>query len=481
MKNHLIQITALLIAVAIPVVPALAFDSGSTGADGAFAPTADTQLVMPQSGIFNFTTVDIPVGVDVTFIKNAGNTPVTILASGDVNIAGVVTVNGGNATDVGNAPASSDGTPGVGGPGGSDGGRGGIYIATGDSSGGEGFGLGAGRRGVFNDFWDQPCGGSGGGFGTAGGFNGSCSGFGVGGGGTYGTAALSQLLGGSGGGGGAGGNAFFGSGGGGGGGALLIASSGTVNITGTVRANGGRGGNQSVNVAGGTGGGGSGGAIRIVATTITGEGPINTSGGQGGSVSGCNAGVCVGGAGGLGRIRLEAETLQRVASTNPPYTFSAPQPIFFAELPTLRITSVGGIATPAVPTGDRDVVLPGFTVNPVTVEVATTSVPLGTTVSLTAKPTRGTQNVGTTSGITGSEASGTAWGDINLPNGASVLTAHTTFTVTAALGDALKNFAEGERVERIELAAAPGRGSITTLITVSGKRFTWPSNELVLN
>jgi hypothetical protein len=61
-----------------------AFDSGSTGADGPFAPTENTILQLPSDGVFNFTTVDIPAGVTVTFSKNTTNTPVYILATGDV-------------------------------------------------------------------------------------------------------------------------------------------------------------------------------------------------------------------------------------------------------------------------------------------------------------------------------------------------------------------------------------------------------------
>ena len=61
-------------------VPGLgfAFDSGSTGADGAFSPTVNTTLELPPSGVFNFTTVNVPAGVTVTFKKNATNTAMKI-------------------------------------------------------------------------------------------------------------------------------------------------------------------------------------------------------------------------------------------------------------------------------------------------------------------------------------------------------------------------------------------------------------------
>ena len=71
------------------IAMAQTFNSGSTGADGPFSPTATTTLTLPPSGVFNFTTVNIPSSVTVRFTKNAANTPVTILASGDVTIARV--------------------------------------------------------------------------------------------------------------------------------------------------------------------------------------------------------------------------------------------------------------------------------------------------------------------------------------------------------------------------------------------------------
>src|SRR5689334_17751554 len=70
------------------------FSSGSTGADGAFAPTASVALQVPPSGTFNFTTINIPAAVTVTFFRNATNTPVTMLASGDVTILGTISLDG---------------------------------------------------------------------------------------------------------------------------------------------------------------------------------------------------------------------------------------------------------------------------------------------------------------------------------------------------------------------------------------------------
>ena len=44
-----------------------AFNSGSTGADGALSPTVNTEIQLPESGILNYTTVNIPSGVTVKF------------------------------------------------------------------------------------------------------------------------------------------------------------------------------------------------------------------------------------------------------------------------------------------------------------------------------------------------------------------------------------------------------------------------------
>ncbi len=89
------------------------FSSGSTGLDGPFAPTANTTLALPPTGVFNFTTVTIPAGVTVAVTPNGANTPVTILATGDVTIAGTLSVSGAT----GGAQATSGPIVNAGGPG----------------------------------------------------------------------------------------------------------------------------------------------------------------------------------------------------------------------------------------------------------------------------------------------------------------------------------------------------------------------------
>lgn len=474
------------------VQPAFAvYDSGSTGADGPFNPSVNTELQIPASGVFNFTTVNIPLGVTVTFKKNTTNTPAVMLASGNVTIAGTINLNGGNATDVGAAGDGNlgdDGIPGIGGPGGYNGGRGGL---PGKLNGGSGLGPGAGGGGnkYTTGYWtnngDVGAGG-GGGFSAAGGnAPGPTSATGIGGP-AYGSSQLLPLIGGSGGGGGAGGIAFAGSGGGGGGGAILIASSGTVSITGSLLADGGNTGASAGDSRGATGGSSSGGAIRVVATAISGNGNISA---KALDVSSASAGytgsapqyyVGWGATGAPGRIRLEAETFTRTAASNPTHSFGSPSSAFVAGLPTLRITSVAGTPAPASPTGNADITLPSTTPNPVTVAFATTGVPTGNTVSLRVTPAYGDAVTVVSPAITGTTAAGTASVSATLPTGPSVLSATTTYTIVVAMGEALSVYAQGETVEKVRLSTTMNGPTLATLITKSGKEFEVPHAALAM-
>ena len=90
-----IQRWAALVALLVPLFFAPAtvraqntFSSGSTGADGPFSPTTTQSIAVPESGVFNYTTVNIPSGVTITYTRSSTNKPLTILASGNVVIAG---------------------------------------------------------------------------------------------------------------------------------------------------------------------------------------------------------------------------------------------------------------------------------------------------------------------------------------------------------------------------------------------------------
>src|SRR5262249_3695116 len=115
---------AMTLAASVPA-SAQSFSSGSTGADGALnAAAGTTTLTVPPSGVFNFTTVNVPSGATVKFTRNATNTPVTMLATGNVTIAGIIDLSGtvGGAGRSGSVAVGPTG--GAGGPGGFDGGSG---------------------------------------------------------------------------------------------------------------------------------------------------------------------------------------------------------------------------------------------------------------------------------------------------------------------------------------------------------------------
>lgn len=468
----------LLLPLAAPLT-AWAYDSGSTGTDGALDVTIDTTLPLPPDGVLNYTDINVAAGATLRFAPNAANTPVTLLASGNVNIAGIIDVSGGWGTPTGAAGDGNigdDALPGTGGPGGFNGGEGGDVVSSGNHSGGFGLGPGGGPGGRI-DHTGKSVGGGGGGYSTPGGSPAyHYTGQNVGGP-AYGSETLLPLVGGSGGGGGAGGSQFRGSGGGGGGGALLIAATGTVDVTGSITANGAAAGSVAGVDHGAGGGGGSGGAIRIVATTLSGNGGIQAERGWYGATPHQDY---RGGTGAYGRIRLEAENFQRTSATSPAFSFGTPAPAFVTGLPALRIASVGGVAAPAVPTGSADIVLPADTPNPVLVEVATTGVPVGNTVEVTVTPAHGEPTSTLTPALTGTIDAATASVAVNLPAGPSTLQAETTYTIVATLGDTLAPLAGGERVERVRLAAAMNGPGTITLITVSGKAYTHPAGKVPL-
>lgn len=458
-------------AAAFAAAPALAFNSGSTGADGALAPNVDTEVPLPADGVLQYSSITIPAGVTVRFRRNTLNTPVTILVSGDATIAGTISVDGENGADAngaGNGSVGDDGLPGKGGPGGFPGGLGGGASTTAAQRLAQaGLGPGGGRPSSRTDL--DYVHGSGGSFATVGGATSGGSA-----GPTYGNIDLLPLIGGSGGSGGNGWTGQSGSGGGGGGGALLLAVSGTLNVTGTIRANGGRGGDVGTpynNNNGQPGGGGSGGAIRLVASTLSGNGAITATGTRGGAWSnhGPNA------AGGAGRIRLEADTLTRSASTNPVASQALPGPLVVTGMPRLRIASVAGIAAPAEPTGGADIVLPEDALDPLEVIVETTNVPLGNTVSIIVTPPTGNPSTVVSGAIQGSEASGSARANVSFGDGLSVLLATLSYSVSGKQALALSRYTEGEPVASVSLEAGLDGQTSTVLVTESGRRVALPA------
>jgi hypothetical protein len=215
------------LVLALPLISLAQFNSGSTGADGTLDLSAMTcpgntcEIQLPESGILNFTTINVPAGKILTFKPNSRNTPVILLAQEAVTIADTVTVS---------APQGANyETPGPGGFYGSEPGR-------------NGFGPGGGNA------------------------NGSREGRWVG------SLSLAPIVGGSGGAGLC--VSFYGCRkGGGGGGAIIIASSTSITITttGNIRA---IGAGDPANY----GGPGSGGAIRLIASSLNIAGQLRAEG-----------------------------------------------------------------------------------------------------------------------------------------------------------------------------------------------------------
>jgi len=431
------------------------FSSGSTGSLGPFNPASNTTVTLPSDGVLNYTTVTIPAGVTVTFTPNAANTPVTMLATSDIVIAGVMNLNGvpGSLADFSaSGPAVQPG--GRGGPGGFAGGQSGTRgLANNAASGGQG--PGGGNPGVDGTTAQ---------------------------GGTYGAPAsfvsLIPLFGGSGGGGTNGGiggspsGPFTGGSGGGGGGAIVIASTTKITISGTVNANGGI---QNF-CSNGSVGNGSGGAIRLVAPQISVSGTLQALGSPGGVSPSCPT------TSGPGRIRIETLVPGPIAATNPtasvvnvlgPVTATSVPALI--NLPTLTISSVGGIATPATPRGSyttADVTLPAGTTNPVPVTITATNTPVGTsfTIKLLPQFANPTTTIVSTSGTV---TNSTATANVTFPNGRiSALQAFGSMILTAGL------LIDGEEVDRVMVATAYGQSSTLSLMMRSGREV--PVSQLSL-
>jgi hypothetical protein len=338
---------SILMATMLGLLPARllaqGFNSGSTEKDGALSVTntvAPTTINLPPDGILNYTTINISPGATLRFKPNALNTPVYLLATGDVVIQGIIDVSGGSGTST---------SPGKGGPGGFDGGSPGLS----GTPPGDGKGPGAGKAG------NQGFGADGAGVGV---YGAEPAGRKPNDGALYGSPLLVPLLGGSGG----GGHAFLDAGsigGGGGGGAILIASNTRISLPeppfGVVQGIFARGGGPPFN-------NGSGGAIRLVAPVVQ-CGPhaqLDITGSRG-----CH-----------GRLRIDAIDKSQI-----------PNPIVAASQGADEAASIGSFMTVFPPNNPRlDVIqAAGTTIPEGTAQPVTVNLPFGAdpnrTVTVQAK------------------------------------------------------------------------------------------------
>ncbi|WP_286206510.1 hypothetical protein [Sessilibacter corallicola] len=448
---------------------AFAFDSGSTGSDGDFNPQISGQITLPESGILNYRTFTIPENVTISFVPNSSNTPAIILVQGDAAIDGTLDLSGLDGDGVGFVPPAAF----AGGKGRSPRLQGGNGLGPGGASGG----MSSGNR---------DCGGAGAGYLAAGGqvrSGGSGCRNGIRVGSPYGSSTLQPLVGGSGGGAGISGadssESFLGAAGGSGGGALLLAVTGNLILNGEILGQGGAGGNLPSGGFSGAGGG-SGGAVRIVATRLIGNGDINVNGGNGGRLNsdGSTAGEG-GGDGSPGRVRIEVDELLFDGRVIPASSLSssAPQPLFLADFPDIRISSIAGVAVPANPTGNNDVILPtALADTSVTIEFETNNVPPGSQVQLLVTPNAGSVTNVLSEPLIGTFEVASTRVEVRLPAGATSLLASVLFTPTEEQIALLQPFTDGQKLVAIKVSQSAAMPSVLSLHTVTGDIFQVPSS-----
>ncbi len=429
MRAIVISAVLVLMFMVVPTAQAQ-FNSGSDGSDGAFSPSSDITVDLsqaptaawntpsPQPGkgvydpekwavVFKYSTVTIPAGVTVTFTNHPARAPVIWLTTGDVTIDGTVSLAGQDGLawvppflsepGPGGFRGGSPGLPSTGrepapgfGPGGAN--------VDGPDNGGYGSGI-AGSYATQPPipwYW--------------------CLADSTSLGPVYGNPDILPLVGGSGAS-GAWANEYGGEGlgGGAGGGSIMIGSSTRV-VVNNVGAN-------SITAAGGNspapgwycGVGGSGGAIRLIASEVSGPGGLWAKGGE--DCNGCPRG-------GDGRIKVEAFTIRLTGSVAPAYSNSLPNPVFPpSNAPVLRATMVKDQPVPADPRAKLDGLAPNgadVTIadsNTVTIQIAASNIPPGTTVNVRVVPTSGESFTVVSTSLTGTLESSTATAQVTFPRG----------------------------------------------------------------
>jgi hypothetical protein len=449
------NLLAALVSGLLPLGGFAQVKSGSNGSDGALNPTSNLVIDMADhpDGIYQYTSVNIPAGVTVSFIPNAANKPVVWLVQGDCVINGFVSIHGYNGTE---------NVGGTGGPGGFSGGNAGTTPSDGGGpGGGKGFSPVSGNAshalagGRLGDNLQEETGS------------------------IYGNRYCLPLSGGSGGG---GGNTCAG----GGGGALLIAASNSIQLNGGIQAGAGSGFSRSFSS---TGGGGSGGSVRLLATTFSGTGSIGVNAGGASHSANYNS---VNSVAGIGRVRIDSFSNQfgGVVSGELSQGF---QPIIIpapGQGIQLAVQSIAGMAVAASPSGvlaNPDVIIPAQQANPIPIVVRCTNLPLNTEISVVVHPANGpdVQAVGLNNA--GTAASSTATVSLNMPRGGGIIYAKAVTGIAggnAAIGSPAEAktrslaetgwTADGERFVKMEITAALGGQQRVAYITESGKRY--PAN-----
>lgn len=392
------------------------FSSGSTGVDGALDLTnGDRTVQLPDSGILNYTTVNIPPGRILTFGLNLRNTPVIVLAQGAVVVSGTINL------------SASGQTPGPGGFYGGD-----WAYPSRSSSGGPGLGPGGGAPGkdtaYIQDAKGQP-------------------------GQWVGPLSLVPSIGGSGGGGSTSGWVFAVCGGpgygGGGGGAITIASSTSIAVAGAIVASGDRP-YCSAN--------GADGAIRLVSNSINVTGSLS-------SVS-------------VVRLEAPLNALVYTGSGTPPVRSTINPLIVPANLPSIVFSAIAGYQVPSYSGSSQttiDLMLPTQLQDPLPVVVHATNVPVGTPVSLSFSAASAGTAISTTATLSGTTASSSATLYVSGLNRSAITYLFVMATFDPAfIANNLKQSGPNA-VARVELASAVGESTTYRFLRRDGTELD-PSN-----
>lgn len=350
MSSNLPSRFAFVVAVAMTALLAVqapgAYDAGSDGSDGDFAPVkgaapwdedgdgivtlrpneiiqvSDGRTIDALNGIFNWTNVVIPSDVTVVFERDrltsaSINAPVIWRAQTTISVAGTLNLNGkfrGGLTSGAGAPGGWDGSF-----------NGAVYMGHSDTGAHVGSELGFPLAGGTGDQ-------------DAIGVNGS-----------------------------------------GGGGCILLAADESVSITGSITARGADN-TQGFNAGGGPG------AVRVVSDAIHFSGTINTMNGQGG----------FGGQQDYGPVRFESYEITGNGSITGDFTVGPPGKVLYESDPSEprlfvdRLVDKNGVVTefpewdPANPDVYKPVHLPSTLEAPFTVVVRAENLPEGMTVRIYA-------------------------------------------------------------------------------------------------
>ena len=160
----------------------------------------------------------------------------------------------------------------------------------------------------------------------------------------------------------------------------------------------------------------------------------------------------------------------------------------------LNITSVAGVAVTAPPTGALarpDVIIPGQLINPVSIVVQYSNIPLNTPMTVNVTPMNGAPVSAMGYNTAGTQASSSATVSLNLPRGGGLIYAQATTGLLVGSTEPISgakfktaSYAQtglttsGERFAKMEITAALGGKQQVVWLTTSGKRYTLPARQL---